>query len=442
MDHSITPEDLRSFRRQFEASTLSQVAARAVSKTSPEDVCYDSRSARRMTHKFSVDIPTMPALNQKNSGRCWLFAAMNLLREKLGKELNVEEVELSETFLYFYDHLEKANTFLEQIIETADAPLDDRFVAMRLSAPQGDGGWWEYFVGLCKKYGVCPKDAMPETRQSGNSEAMNTLLNMQLRRDALQLRKLAAAGSTALQQEKKKMLERVYNLLAIFLGDPPEVFDFEYVDRENRYHADRGLTPGDFYDKYLGVDLDSIVSILNAPVEAIPYYRTYYTAGEESICGAYRAVRLNLPMEEFKAAVIRQLQAGELVWFVCDCDYYGSLSEGIWDTALYDFETPFGLDLSMDKGELLEYRQCSLNHAMVLTGVNLDENGQPTRWKIENSWGDERGKKGYYVCSDTWFDEYVFQAAIEKEYLGDAAKLCEQEPIVLEPWDPMGTLAD
>ena len=437
MEHSITPEDLAIFRRHFNENPVSRLAARAVSKTCADDICYDTQSAKTMSFKFSVDIPTMPAANQKASGRCWLFAALNILREKLGKSLNVETLELSQSYLFFYDHLEKANTFLEHIIATAGEGLDDRYVAMLLSNPQGDGGWWEYFVGLCKKYGICPKEAMPETHQSSNSEAMNTLLNMQLRRDALELRRMLGSGAAAdaVQEAKKAMLDRIYNLLAIFLGNPPETFDFEYVDKEKGYHADRNLTPRGFYDTYLGTDLDSIVSILNAAVEAIPYYQTYYTEGEESVFGTYQAKRLNLPMEEFKAAVIRQLQAGELVWFVCDCDYYGSVQEGIWDTALYDYETPFGLDLELTKGELLSLRQCSLNHAMVLTGVNLVD-GKPDRWKIQNSWGTEKGADGYFVMSDAWFDRYVFTASIQMEFLTpQQRKLFAQAPVVMPPWN-------
>ena len=437
MDHSITSEDLEVFRRHFDENPVSRMAARAVSKTSADDICYDARSARKMSFKFSVDIPTMPAANQKASGRCWLFAALNILREKLGKSLNVEKLELSQSYLFFYDHLEKANTFLEHIIATAGEGLDDRYVSMLLSNPQGDGGWWEYFVGLCKKYGVCPKEAMPETHQSSNSEAMNTLLNMQLRRDALTLRRMLGSGAAeqVVQEAKRAMLDRVYNLLAIFLGDPPERFDFEYVDRDKSYHADRSLTPRGFYDAYLGTDLDSIVSILHAPVEGIPYYQTYYTQGEESIFGAYQAKRLNLPLEEFKAAVIRQLQAGELVWFVCDCDYYGSVQEGIWDTALYDYESPFGLELELTKGELLALRQCSLNHAMVLTGVNLVD-GKPDRWKIQNSWGTEKGCDGYFVMSDAWFERYVFTASIRLDFLTPQQReLFGKEPVVMPPWN-------
>ena len=437
---SVSFQDLASFRESYLNNTLSKAATKAASKTAVNDICYDSQHARLMNHKFSIDVPTMPACNQKHSGRCWIFSALNVLREKVGKDLLLEEFEFSQSYISFYDHLEKANTFLENIIATAEKPLEDRYVSMLLSEPVGDGGWWEYFVGLCCKYGLVPKEAMPETHQSEDSDAMNMLLNMQLRKDAAVLRRELLAGRDAdsVRLLKNDMLGRVYNILAICLGNPPEHFDFEYVDKNKAYHADRDLTPRGFYDKYVGRNIQNIVSILNAPNGTVPYHKTCYTQGEESIFGSFQAKRLNLPMTEFKEAVIRQLQDGDLVWFVCDCDYYGSRKEGIWDTGLYDYETLFGLDLSMEKGELLNFRQCSLNHAMVLTGVNLVD-GKPDKWKIQNSWGTENADKGYFICSDAWFDRYVFTASIDFKYLTqEQQELFRREPLVLPPWNVLG----
>ena len=265
---------------------------------------------------------------------------------------------------------------------------------------------------------------------------MNLLLNRQLRVDASVLRKRIASGASEGEIEalETEMLRRVYKFLVICLGTPPERFDFEYVDRDGDYHANRNLTPAAFYETYLGKNLEQTVSILNAPVENLPFYRTYVTPREESICGAHRAKRLNLPMDEFKAAVLRQLQAGEPVWFVCDCDYHLSMEDGIWDTALYDYETAFGLDLTLDKGKLLQYRQTSLNHAMLLTGVNLRD-GVPDKWKIQNSWGAEKGRDGYFVMSDRWFDQYVFTASIDWEFLTRRQQeLFRQVPVECPLW--------
>lgn len=434
---SLSPETLKECRQSYENNRVARLTTRAVSKTAVDDICYDTEHAKKMNHKFSVDIPTMTAANQKSSGRCWIFASLNLLREKIAKDLNLENFELSQNYISFYDHMEKANSFLEHIIETAADPLEDRYVSLLLSEPVGDGGWWEFFVGLCRKYGVVPKDAMPETYQSSHTSSMNTLLNMQLRKDAVLLRRKIAGGAAAeeIGKLKKEMLKQAYTLVAACLGNPPETFDFEYVDKDHKYHADRDLTPLAFYDKYLGRDLENIVSILNAPCSDKPFYKTYVTDREESLHGCCLSKRLNLPMEEFKAAVIRQLQDGDPVWFTCDCDFYGCRDEGIWDTGLYDYETPFGLDLEMDKGDLLSYRQCSLNHAMLLTGVNLAD-GKPDKWKIQNSWGTEKADKGYFIMSDAWFDRYVFTASIDRKYLTEQQnQLFDQEPVVLPPWN-------
>ena len=437
ISQSISLENVKEFRKDYEKNTISQVATKAVSKTSVDDVCYDTQHAKKMNYKFSLDVPTLPITNQKASSRCWIFASLNILREKIAKDLNLEDFELSQNFISFYDHLEKANSFLENIIESASTPTEDRYVSMLLRWPVGEGGWWEFFVGLCRKYGVVPKDSMPETYQSSNSDSMNKLLNMQLREDACVLRKEIAAGKDMeyIRQLKNKMLSRAYNIIAICFGNPPETFDFEYVDKDKNYHADRNLTPKEFYDKYIGRDIENIVSILNAPTPTKPFNKTYVFEHTYSVFGSNPIKSLNIPLDEFKAAIIRQLEANDPIWFSCDCFPYGCRKEGIWDTGIYDYATPFGMDLQMDKGQMLEYHQSAPNHAMLLTGVNLVD-GKPDKWKIQNSWGDERGDKGYFIMSDEWFDLYVYFACIDKKYLTDEQKrLFEQEPIILPPWD-------
>lgn len=437
--HPITPEDLQAFRSACQDS-MTRVAAHALSRTDLQDVCYVPAEAKKMIHKFSLEIPGMAACDQKASGRCWIFASLNILREQLAKEKNLPDFRLSQNYIAFYDHLEKANGFLQNVLDTGFLPMEDRYVSRLFSEPVGDGGWWEYFVGLTQKYGLVPEDAMPDTFQSSHTENMNMVLNMQLRKDGLRLRQALAEGETpdTLSSLKKEMLSRGYRFLTICLGTPPERFDFEYCGKDGVYHADRDLTPRSFYESHIGTDLTEIVSILNAPLPSVPYYSLSYVRGEESIHGAYQARRLNLPMKEFKAAVLRQLSAGEPVWFVCDSDYFGNKQEGIWHTGLYDYETPLGLELHLEKGDLLLSRQSSLNHAMVLTGVNLSE-GVPDRWKAENSWGADIGSQGYFVLSDQWFDRYVYTASIRKEYLTAQEKECfSQEPLVLEPWSVIG----
>ena len=439
----ITPELLNSWSEDYRGSEVRQLATLAMSKTDLNDVCYVSKAAFGMRHKFSIEIPTLPVTNQKHTGRCWLFSAANVLRERVARELNLDSFELSQSYLAFWDKFERANYFLESILQTADRPTDDRTVAFILATGVHDGGQWDMFANIVRKYGVVPKDVFDETFQSSNSRSMNHVLNRNMKICAARLRRMAAAGADEgeLQAEKEKMLAKVYAFLCSCYTEPPRAFDFEYVDKDKQYHVEKGMTPQSFRDKYVGDLLDRTVSIIHAPTVDKPWHKTFTIKFLGNVVGGNIVKHLNLPMDEFKQSIIRQLEAGKVVWFGSDVGKYGDRDAGVWDDQSYNAGLLTGLDLQISKEDSLDYGFAAMNHAMVITGVNL-EDGKPTRWKIENSWGDEHGAKGYYICSDTWFDQYVFQAAVEKEYLGDLAELAKQEPKELEPWDPMGTLAD
>lgn len=439
----ITAKQLEDFSAHYRADPVRKLATTALSKSEMSDVAYVSAGAAQMRHKFSIEIPTLAVTNQKKSGRCWLFASLNLLREKIAKEKNLADFELSQSYAAFWDKFERANFFLESIIETAALPTDDRVVAHILETGVHDGGQWDMFKNLVAKYGIVPKDAMPETAQSENTSMMNRMLNQALKAAAVHIREMAASGAGAekIDAYKVSVLDRIYGYLCSCYSEPPRSFTFEYVDKDGKYHIERDHTPQSFYEAYIGSALKDTVSIINAPTDDKPYYRTYTVSMLGNVVGGEKVCYLNLPIDEFKALIIRQLQKGELVWFGSDVGKGGCRKEGIWDTGAFDYEHLTGLDLAISKKNGLDYRFSSMGHAMVLTGVNLDENGAPTRWKIENSWGSEKGDKGYYVCSDAWFDLYVYQAVIDRAALGDKAELLDQEPIVLKPWDPMGSLA-
>ena len=306
-----------------------------------------------------------------------------------------------------------------------------------------DGGQWDMFANIVEKYGVVPKDVYDETFQSCHTANMNHVLNRNLKACAVKLREMARQGACeeAIQSEKQSMLADVYAFLCSCYTEPPKAFDFEYVDKDKAYHLEKGLTPLTFRDKYVGDLLKKTVSIIHAPTADKPYHQTYTVRLLGNVVGGKPVKHLNLTMDEFKAAIIAQMQAGKVVWFGSDVGKFGERERGVWDDQCFDMELLTGLNLTISKADALDYGFSAMNHAMVLTGVQL-EDGKPTRWKIENSWGDKNGSKGYYVCSDSWFDQYVYQAAVEKEYLGDLAALSEKEPVVLAPWDPMGTLAD
>jgi len=439
----ITEGQLCAWSERYNDSPERRLATLALAKAPLYDVARVSPAAFAMRQKFSVEIKTMSATNQKSSGRCWLFAAANVLRESIAKEKKIKEFELSQSHLAFWDKFERANYFFESILETAHLPANDRTVCHILQTGVHDGGQWDMFANIVRKYGIVPKDAYDETHQSSNTSQMNYILNRNLKIGAAKLRRMVAdgAGEDAILGEKNAMLAKIYAFLCSCYSEPPKTFDFEYVDEDDTYHIERGYTPLSFAERYVGNLLEHIVSCIHAPTADKPYHRTFTVRLLGNVVGGKDVCHLNLPMDEFKGAIISQLKAGKVVWFGSDVSHFGERKGGIWDDQCFDFELLTGLDLDISKEDALDYSFSAMNHAMVITGVNLDENGKPNRWKIENSWGDENGEKGYYVCSDSWFDQYVYQAAIEKEYLGENAKFAALDPIVLEPWDPMGTLA-
>ncbi len=440
---SISQQQLADWSADYNGCAQRRLATMALSKSDLSAVAYVPQNGFAMKQKFSVEIPTLEVTNQQASGRCWLFAATNVLRERIAKELNLEKFELSQSYLAFWDKFERANYFLESILETANLPADDRTVSFVLATGVHDGGQWDMFANIVEKYGVVPKDVYNETYQSCHTNSMNHYLNRNLKICAAKLRAMVAEGrpEAEIQAAKSEMLGRVYGFLCSCYTEPPKTFDFEYVDKDKNYHIEKDMTPASFCEKYVGDLLKKTVSVIHAPTKDKPYHKTYTIRMLGNVVGGREVRHLNLTMDEFKAAVIAQMQAGKVVWFGSDVGKFGEREKGVWDDQSFDAALLTGLDMEISKADALDYGFSAMNHAMVLTGVQL-EDGRPVRWKIENSWGDANGEKGYYVCSDSWFDQYVFQAAVEREYLGDLAALADQTPAVLEPWDPMGTLAD
>ena len=392
---------------------------------------------------FSVDVTTGKVSNQKQSGRCWMFAALNTFRHKMLNAFNLKDFELSQNHTFFWDKYEKANYFYENVLATAQEPLSSRKVAFLLQTPQQDGGQWDMIVSIFQKYGVVPKAVMPESSNSSNSRDLNNYLNKKLRKDAGTLRQLVADGQSeaAIQEAKEGMLQEIYNFLATSLGTPPETFDFEYRDEEKNYHIDRGLTPQTFYDKYVGVDLDDYVSIINAPTADKPYNKSYTVEMLGNVVGGKEVKYLNVDMETFKKLAIAQLEQGESVWFGCDVGQSSTRDSGIMALDAYDMNDLFDIDFTMTKAQRLDYGESLMTHAMVLTGVDIVD-GKSTKWKVENSWGEKVGTNGFFVMSDEWMDEYTYQIVVRKEFLtAEQLAAFEAEPQVLAPWDPMGALA-
>ncbi len=439
----VSAEQTAAFRKAYESDPLSRAMTNALYKTSVNDASFHAAALAQSQFAFSIDLKTLPVTDQKASGRCWIFSALNVLRERVAKACGLEKFELSQNYIAFWDKFEKANYMLESVIALADRPVDDRVLCHVLSVGVQDGGQWDMFVDLVEKYGVVPKSAMEETYQSSHTGPMNRLLNAKLRQCAAKLQKTVREGGDA-EAQKTEMLQDIYKLLCMCFGEPPETFDFEYVDKEKQYHIERHLTPHTFYDRYIGVDLHKeYVSVINSPTQDKPFGRAYTVDFIGNVADGAPIRYYNLPMDTLRALIVRQLSDGEPVWFGSDVGSRGDREKGLWSTECYDYEGTFGMDFTMTKGERLDYRESAMNHAMVITGVTLGEDGQPTKWKIENSWSDEHGDKGYYQMSADWFDQYVYQAVINRKYLTpEQCAEADSEPIHLQPWDPMGTLAD
>ena len=444
MNKEITLEQLASYETAFDGDRANRIAMDAVTKNGVNNAAMRFENAREMRHTFNISLEQGDITNQKQSGRCWMFAALNTLRYQVMKKYDLKTFELSQAYLFFWDKLEKSNYFLESILETLDEPSNGRLISHLVSAPLNDGGQWDMLCNLINKYGLVPKAAMPESVISSATQEMNSYMTEKLREFACILRKAHKDGASIeqLRQQKEEMLATIYNMLCISLGKPPKSFNFEYRDKDGNFHRDCGLTPKSFYDKYIGVNVNDYISLINAPTEDKPFFKSYSVSYLGNVKEGRPVKYVNLPIEELKKAAIAQMQDGEPVWFGCDVGKRGSRTGGILDLDIYDLDGLFGTHFGMNKAERLEYGQSQMTHAMVFQGVNLDENGNPNRWRVENSWGEDACKDGYYVMSDRWFEEYTYQIVVNKKYLPkEVVEIFESEPIMLEPWDPMGSLA-
>ena len=441
VNFEIDQKELKDFKTNYEKDTKNKVVKNALTKNPISEIVYDAKNEKDVINDFSIEVKTLPVCNQKQSGRCWIFAACNFLREKIAHELNVTNFELSQNYIAFFDKLEKANYLLASIVDLIASEPDERVLMHVLVNGVGDGGQWDMFVNLVKKYGVVPKNVMNETCQSSGTRESDILINSLARQFAAKAKKLHKNGETdKILVLKKETMQLIYNLLVNCFGEPPVNFDFEYTDKEGKYHIEEGYTPKTFFDKYVK-NLDDYISIVNAPTESKPFYKTYTIDYLNNVIEGKRIVHLNLPMERFKELIISQLKDNEIVWFGSDVSNYRDRNTGLWDDLSFDYKSAFSFEIKFDKAEMLDFHESAMNHAMCLTGVNI-KNRKINRWKVENSWGKEAGNQGYFIMSDSRFDSYVYQAVINKKYLNEKElKVLEGEPIVLAPWDPLGTLA-
>lgn len=430
---AITEEMLDGFRQAYESDSHSVTMHAACARTELKDLVFDPDQAARLKGGYTYEVKTHGITAQKKSGRCWAFAALNMMRERVMEKCGLDDFQLSGNFLAFYDKLEKANNFLDLVVENADKPLDDRMMEYVLKGFH-DGGYWDMDADLVKKYGVVPESVMPETYQSTHTELFMQMLNRVLRKDACQLRQMIRDGRDV-EETRQQMLGEVYRMECIVFGEPVQKFDFSWKDKDGICHDDFGITPKEFFARYVDLDVDAFVTLTCEPTTFKPM-DTYYTFHYIGSMAESDVKCLNVSADVIEEMCVRMLKDGKPVWFGCDALAYGDRQEGVWDPKSFDWKGLFGgVDFDMDRRDWLDYKNGYCSHAMLLVGVHLDENGKPDRWKIENSWGGEVGDKGYFVCSREYFQRYVYEAVIDWQYLDEKQKeMLQKEPLRLEPW--------
>ncbi|MCT3038769.1 MAG: C1 family peptidase [Leuconostoc mesenteroides] len=445
MSTEITNQQIKDFRTATD-DKHNNIIRRAVTKNGIHSASFDQEIANINTPIFSIDLDTGKVANQKQSGRCWMFAALNTMRHDIKDRFHIsDEFQLSQSYTLFWDKFEKANYFYENVLKTATEPLDSRRVAFLLTTPQQDGGQWDMIVSIIEKYGLVPQSIYPESKASSATAELNNTLNTLLRHDATVLRGLVAqqASKDKISNARNEMLANVYRLLSLTLGEPPVQFDFEYRDELHNFHVERQLTPQDYYQKFVSWDLDEYISVINAPTADKPFDATYNVDMLGNVVGGRDVKHLNVDINKMKAFAISQLKDGQSVWFGVDMGPQVDRESGLMASGIFASDDLFNVDSTMTKAQRLDYGESLMTHAMVLTGVDLDENDQPTKWKVENSWGEKVGKKGYFTMSDDWMSEYAYQIVVKKEYLSsELVNIYDNsKPTLLSPWDPMGALA-
>ncbi len=441
LDGTLSAADLELLRKDFSATPAYRLAQNAVTRVAVDDVAINREIINNTDHSLSTLLDDWKVTNQERSGRCWLFAGLNLLRVGAMKTMGLKDFEFSQNYAMFWDKIERANYFLEAVIETAGRDVDDRTVAFLLESVASDGGQWNMFVAIVNKHGLVPKPVMPETYSSANTARMNSVLRNLLRQGAKSVREAAARGLDAARAEKADILRVIYRVLCIHLGTPPDSFDWQWTDKDREFHRDGVLTPKEFAAKYVAVPIDDYVCLVHDPRPSSPVGRTFTVEYLGNVLGAPPVSYLNVGMSVIKDIAAQALQQGEPVWFGCDVGKMMSNDYGVWDANLYDLPSVYDTAFTLGKADRLLYHETEMTHAMLFTGVDV-LGGVPRRWRVENSWGADRGKDGFYTMNDSWFDEYVFEIAARRGMLPEALQQAlDAEPIVLPAWDPMGALA-
>ena len=388
---------------------------------------------------FSNSVPSKGITDQESSGRCWLFTGLNVLRAKMINEQKlVSGMEFSQNYLFFFDQLEKSNLFLQAIIDTRKKPMDDQTVMWLFQHPLSDGGTFTGVADLVAKYGIVPKGVMPETYSSRNTSQFTTFLKRKLREDALALRADTKASDKALQAQKEKYLSEIYHMLTLGFGTPVKEFMWAPKDTNGKMtSAPKKYTPRSFYEEFINLDLQNdYIMLMNDPTR--DYWKTYEIQYDRHTYDGHNWLYLNVPMEDIREAAIASIKDSTMMYFSCDVSKYLDRKRGIADLQNFDYDEIFGVHFGMDKAQRIRSFDSGSTHAMTLKAVDLDENGKPVKWEVENSWGASSGHQGHIIMTDEWFDNYMFRLVINKKYASEKVlKAASQKPTLLPCWDPM-----
>lgn len=453
----ISPEMLAEISKGYEGNAADKALRNALAGTSIATLAIDADNAAMIDTHFSDKVKTKGITDQKSSGRCWLFTGLNVLRAKMIDKYDLPGMEFSQNYLFFYDQLEKANLFLQGVIDTKELPFEDRKVDWLFSNPLSDGGQFTGVSNLIMKYGLVPAEAMPETFQSDNTSQMANLLKLKLRENGLALRKTYEEGHAKIGKRPKKDVEKglqelegvlqamkveqlseIYRFLVLCFGEPPVEFEWTRCNSSNEIVSRRKYTPKSFYDEYIGEDLEgNYVMIMNDPCRE--WGKVYEIDYDRHVYDGHNWLYVNLPVERIKEMAIASIKDNVAMYFSCDVGKFFSRSKGTLDLANFDYESLSGFTFGMDKKERVMTHASGSSHAMTLIAVDLcQETGKPVKWMVENSWGPASGYKGCLIMTDEWFDEYMFRLVVEKKYVpADVLEMLEQTPIQLPAWDPM-----
>ena len=433
-DGGISAEMLERISKSYTGSAEQRAVKNALASNSIATLAINADNLAMCDTHFSHRVKTKGITDQKSSGRCWLFTGLNVLRAKMIEKYDLPAMEFSQNYNSFYDLLEKSNLFLQAIIDTRELPLDDRKVDWLLKNPIGDGGQFTGVSNLIMKYGVVPKEAMPETYQSNNTSQLGMILKLKLREYALELRGLKEAKA---MKRKEEMLSEVYRILVECLGVPPTEFEWARYDKQGNLVSKKMYTPKSFYEEYIGEDLEhNYIMVMNDPSRE--YGKVYEIEYDRHVYDGENWLYVNLPIERVKELAIASIKDNTAMYFSCDVGKFIDRKKGTLDVANFDYASLFGTEFGMDKRERIQTYASGSSHAMTLIAVDLDEAGEPRKWMVENSWGAASGWQGNLIMTDEWFEEYMFRVVVEKKYVPeDILKMLEQEPILLPSWDPM-----